>query len=228
MESTQVRHRKLRELIDSRHEGNQAKFCAAVGISRSQVGQWLGGYRNMSDTSAREIEAKLGLPRLWIDGVSGIAAMAGIKTAATGADVIEVPLMSASPSMGYGGEHPERGAVIDAMRLSVAWARQNLPAITGLHNLNLLVAYGDSMEPTFADGDLLLIDAGVRDVTIDAVFVLSLDGNLFAKRLQRRPDGSVSMISDNKLYDTIVINDGGRQQFEVMGRVVWSWRGKKM
>jgi phage repressor protein C with HTH and peptisase S24 domain len=84
------------------------------------------------------------------------------------------------------------------------------------------------MAPTFADGDLLLVDRGVSAIRLDAVYVIGLSGELFIKRLQRRLDGSVLMISDNKLYEPYEVGNGQREQLSVLGRVVWAWAGKKL
>lgn len=203
---------------------NQTQFAVRMGVSAQSVTNW----KKRADMPAELHARAADVLQCSVDELLQRKSTRAARIQHQRADVIEVPLLAAAPSMGYGGERPDHDAVIDTMRLSVPWVRLNLPAVSGLHNLALLVAYGDSMEGTFNDGDLLLVDSGVREVSIDAVFVLSLEGNLYVKRLQRRPDGSVSMISDNKLYDTIVIADGERQRFEVLGRVVWAWRGKRM
>jgi len=61
---------KLRELIDSdkRFNGLQKAFADRVGLTVGQVNQWLSGHRNMKDTSAREIEKKLGYEAGWLEG----------------------------------------------------------------------------------------------------------------------------------------------------------------
>ncbi len=60
---------KLRELIDSdkRFAGSQKAFSDRVGLTVGQVNQWLSGHRNMKDTSAREIEKKLGYEAGWFE-----------------------------------------------------------------------------------------------------------------------------------------------------------------
>jgi len=84
------------------------------------------------------------------------------------------------------------------------------------------------MRPTFDDGDLLLVDTGVADIKIDAVYVLALEDELYIKRLQRRPDGKYLMISDNKSYEPYVIDNGVKQRFAVKGRVLFAWNGRRL
>ncbi len=52
------------------------------------------------------------------------------------------------------------------------------------NNLRLLTGKGDSMSPTFNDKDILFVDVGVTAITIDAVYVFSLQGELYIKRFQ--------------------------------------------
>jgi phage repressor protein C with HTH and peptisase S24 domain len=143
------------------------------------------------------------------------------------ADVVEVPLLSTKGSMGkgLGIEMPE--SVVDHIRLHDQWIRRHL-TVSAPSNLAVISARGDSMEDTFSDGDVLLVDRGVADVRLDAVYVLAIDDELYIKRVQRRMDGGLTIISDNKKYEPFVIGTGERDKFGVQGRVVWAWRGKKL
>ncbi len=145
------------------------------------------------------------------------------------ADAVTVRVFDTPASMGLGRHQPEQDTVIDHIRLARQWVRSHLPAISSASSLAVLSAYGDSMSPTFADGDILLVDRGVQDIKIDAVYVLSLNGELYVKRIQRRiTDGAVIIKSDNPLYDPVVVDNGERERLSVLGRVVWAWNGRKL
>lgn len=139
----------------------------------------------------------------------------------------EIKKLDVAGSMGKGFLMPEHEDVVERMVVSEAWLRRNINA-SNPANLALITGYGDSMEGTFSDGDLLLVDRGVTDIKIDGIFVLALNDELYIKRLQRRPDGSVLMISDNKKYEPYVIQNGEREKFKVLGRVVLAWNSKKL
>lgn len=142
---------------------------------------------------------------------------------------VVVGLFNARGSMGNGFPLPERDTIVDVIHLSRDWVASNLPNATNPKNLAALTAYGDSMTPTFTDGDILLVDRGVSDLKADAVYVLSLNGELFIKRIQRRiTDGAVIVKSDNQFYDPIVVNSEEKSEIQVLGRVVWAWCGKKL
>lgn len=142
-------------------------------------------------------------------------------------DTIEIPVLDVVGSMGPGAMLPDHEEAVERMTVTGAWLRRNITA-SSPNNLALITGYSDSMEGTFNDGDLLLVDRGVTDIKIDGVFVLALNDELYIKRLQRRPDGSVLMISDNKKYEPYLIQNGEREKFQVLGRVVLAWNAKKM
>lgn len=147
----------------------------------------------------------------------------------TDRDTITVQVFNARASMGAGFQQPEHDTVVDTLRLARGWVRAQLPALSSSNNLAVLSAYGDSMAPTFADGDVLLVDRGVQDIRLDAVYVLALNNELYVKRIQRRiTDGAVIIKSDNPLYDPVVVENGEREQLRVLGRVVWAWNGRRL
>jgi phage repressor protein C with HTH and peptisase S24 domain len=153
---------------------------------------------------------------------SEIEAVYGPKT-----DSFVIPVFDVEASMGCGALMPVHDEIVERMTVTGAWLRRNVNA-SSPNNLALITGYGDSMEGTFSDGDLLLVDRGVNKIKVDAVYVLSLNDELYIKRLQRRPDGSVLMISDNKKYEPYIIENGERNKFEVLGRVLLAWNSKKL
>ncbi len=89
-------------------------------------------------------------------------------------------------------------------------------------NIDAINVLGDSMEPTFKDGDIVFINRSLSDVTRGGVFVISTPGGLFVKRVLLKSDGTLDLISDNSLYSTesVMLSD-----VEVIGKVVGSMRG---
>lgn len=93
-----------------------------------------------------------------------------------------------------------------------------------LESLALLRVEGDSMLPTLAPGDQLLIDrddAGTR--LRDGLYVLRIDGAVMVKRLAVNPSSrEITIISDNDSYPMWDSCDASR--LDVVGRVVWAGR----
>ncbi|MEL7982184.1 S24 family peptidase [Vreelandella titanicae] len=80
---------------------------------------------------------------------------------------------------------------------------------------------GDSMEPDLHSGDTVLIDHTRIAIEGEGIYILRLDGHLYAKRLQRNFDG-VSIISSNKEYREVVVPRDRLAELEIVGRAVWS------
>lgn len=87
--------------------------------------------------------------------------------------------------------------------------------------LGMEVAVGESMEPTIRDGDLLLLDTTDRAVGGFGVYVVEVAGERLVKRVQRKVDGSLILISDNPSYQADTVSPELAADVVVVGRVVW-------
>lgn len=143
------------------------------------------------------------------------------------ADAMLIPLLANGASMGPGNDELDGDVFIGALTVSERWVtREVRPSSPGA--LRFIHAYGESMAPTFADGDVLLVDTGARDpATIDGIYVLRAHGRLFVKRVRQRLDGQIEISSDNPTVKTVDVLDGS-SQIEAMGRVIWAWNGRKL
>ena len=144
-----------------------------------------------------------------------------------GEAIVTVPLLSNSASMGVGNEAMHEDVMIGALSLSDSWLSKIVrPSRPGA--LRFIHGFGDSMSPTFEDGDVLLVDTGARDPqSIDGVYVLSANSRLYIKRVRCRMDGAMEVSSDNATVKTVdVLN--GENTLDVLGRVVWCWNGRKL
>ncbi|KQT10983.1 hypothetical protein ASG30_09295 [Ramlibacter sp. Leaf400] len=124
-----------------------------------------------------------------------------------------------------GSEQRRAAVVAGRLPLAPAWVARACPTVAPT-DLRLLHGAGDGMEPTFTDGDMLLVDTSVRAIQEDGIYVLSATGRVHARRVRQRLDGGHEITSDNPTAKTVeVIQD--RPNFEVLGRVVWIWNSKR-
>ncbi|GAB4554659.1 MAG: hypothetical protein Tsb0017_07030 [Geothermobacteraceae bacterium] len=130
-----------------------------------------------------------------------------------------VPRYAVEVSAGHGA-WPDQEDVVERLAFKRSWLVK-----LGLkeRNLVLVTARGDSMEPTFYDGDLLLVDVSQTGIVDGGVSVIRTDGLLLAKRLQAGFGDQVTVISDNARYKDIQTT---KDQLNIVGRVVW--RGGKV
>ncbi len=140
---------------------------------------------------------------------------------------VHVPLLANAGSMGAGNDLLHDDVLVGHIALSETWVARRLQP-TSQNALRFIHAYGDSMSPTFEDGDVLLVDTGMRDPkAIDGVYVMAANDRLYVKRVRQRLDGSVEISSDNANVKTVDVLNGG-SAIEVLGRVVWCWNGRKL
>lgn len=141
-------------------------------------------------------------------------------------DKVNILKLLASASMGNGESLNYDGdQIIDVLPVSKSWLERNVKAKPD--NLRVITGAGDSMNPTFNDGDMLLVDISKAKVDVDGVYVLSAHDRLFIKRVRQRLDGTFEVSSDNPNVKTVdVLN--GNHEIIVHGRVVWAWNGRHL
>lgn len=146
----------------------------------------------------------------------------------SGSDVVNIPKLDVSGSMGNGLSLPQGYIdVIEVMAVNLEYLRRTV-SYTLPSNLAIITGSGDSMAGTFNDGDLLLVDTGVQEIKLDAVYVLGYGDELYIKRIQRRPGGNLLMISDNTNYPPYEIKSEEAGDFKIFGRVLLTWNAKRL
>lgn len=71
MDISTARLNRLKQLLELEQyagRGGQARLAADIGRAPAQVSQWINGTRSINEESARNIEQRLRLPALWMDG----------------------------------------------------------------------------------------------------------------------------------------------------------------
>lgn len=87
---------------------------------------------------------------------------------------------------------------------------------------------GDSMEPKYKDGDVVLLRQGYDNVNGD-VYVIDYDGKSYIKKLYNDGD-RFRMVSINRKYDNIIIDippENGKY-FNIIGKVIDSFTPVKL
>lgn len=140
-------------------------------------------------------------------------------------DEVHIPQLDVSAGMGNGQYPPDHVDPVQVITVKLKDLRRQV-SFSAPENLNIITGLGDSMEPTFKDGDILLIDTGIRAFEVDAVYVLFLNGKLYVKTIQRRPNGTFRMISDNRKYDSYDLTSS--DEISIQGRVILAWNARKL
>ena len=225
----------------------QEKLAHALEMNQSSVSHYLNGINPLNAAVAASFAKILGVDvsafseRL-AEEMTKIAQAIGPQPSkesnATAVDLIRkpdsegyvtIPRLDVSASMGQGITAPDGHIdVIRDITVHLKWLSRRGIHYSSLENLSIITGDGDSMEGTFSDGASLLIDRGITEIKTDAIYVFTLDGDLFIKRLQRITGKSLTMISDNPIYRPIDLHSEQLERMHVHARVLLAWDVKKL
>lgn len=230
-----IRRQNFARLL-AEYETNKA-FADATGLPAAFVSQIKTGRRDIGEEVARKMERNLRLHHGYMDvshnepGVAEAGPSGNVARAATPIVAWETPedlpqdqyvlveRRRVRPSAGEGALIFEEEQA-PPLAFTTSWIKRE-----GLkrHNLVIVGASGDSMEPTIHDGDSLMVNLGQREVVDGLVYVLRYGGELRIKRLFRRYDGALIVRSDNsaKYPEEVIPPEHLDGQVQVIGRVVW-------
>jgi phage repressor protein C with HTH and peptisase S24 domain len=195
----------FRKWLRGEAEPSRERLVALADVAKVSVG-WLAKGEGATPTFAKaEHGSRRGRP----------------AEAAPGVDpnrFIVLPKHAEAAAAGAGDPQPPR---LDTGYIAFRhdWVRSTLGIEPG--DLILETAVGESMRPTIQDGDLLLVDTTDRTFSSFGVYVLEVRGERLVKRVQRKLDGSLVLISDNDTYQPDQVTGAMLDSVTVIGRVVW-------
>lgn len=198
-------------------------FSRRAGIADSTLRNYLAG--SMPGVDKLLVLAEAADVTLdWLAAGRGPMRAAGFGSSlpaeALAGGMVPVPLLEVRPSAGAGAlverlDGP--GAEIVAFRED--WLRRI--GVSPRH-ARLMVCQGDSMHATISDGDLMIVDVGVRDIVDSGIYVLVYAGLLIVKRIQILRDRSIVLRSDNTNYEPETVPARDLHELIVEGRVRWA------
>jgi phage repressor protein C with HTH and peptisase S24 domain len=110
--------------------------------------------------------------------------------------------------------------IVDHLAFKASWVSKELG--TDPKNLLLINSIGDSMEPTFRSGDLLLVDRKKALMKGDGIYLINFDDGLIVKRLEWMMDGTVVIRGDNtSISREQKLTAIEMEKLHILGRVVW-------
>lgn len=138
-----------------------------------------------------------------------------------------IDVLDVAASMGTGELRADTENVIHRLSIGIDWVRDNLRGISSTANLRVISGRGTSMEPTYSDGAILVVDTGDRAARDNQVYVMSAGDRIFVKRVHQRVDGRFDITSDNPTAKGVETLNGDHE-VTIHGRVVWAWDGKRL
>ncbi|MEI6417867.1 MAG: S24 family peptidase [Sphingomonadales bacterium] len=222
MDSHAIRQR-LDALIIARGD-DYASLSRRLGRNPSYIQQFIkrGVPRRLSESDRRLLARHFGVAEQVLggpdDGGRAVMLRPGLATAQD--DFVTVRQLALAASAGPGAvteAEPEVASLAFQAGFvrSLASGRPDALAVIGVE--------GDSMLPTLADGDQIMVDTDDRQRLRDGIYVLQADGVLLVKRLSINPASRrLSIRSDNEAYPSW--DDCDPDAVRIIGRVVWMGR----
>lgn len=213
--------KRLDELIGARGE-DYASLSRLIGRNPTYIQQFVkrGVPRRLSEDDRRKLAAHFGIAERLLGGPDGERVMMRAGGPAHATDYVLIPALDIGASAGMGaiadGENP-----ISTLAFQANWVRTI--ASGRPEALSVIRVAGDSMLPTLADGDQIVVDTDDRERLRDGIYVLRTDDALLVKRLGVNPaTRRLSIKSDNSAYPSW--DDCDPATVAVIGRVVWVGR----
>lgn len=204
----------LERLIKERRE-DYAGLSRLIGRNPAYIQQFIkrGTPKKLDEEDRRTLARYFGVDESWLGGAAS-------STQSTD-DLVEVPVLDVRASAGPGAL-----AELEAPRGRFAFDQRWLRRLTGSKPdaLSIITVVGDSMFPTLADGDEVIVDRNDSVSRLrDGIYVLRVDDTLMIKRLAMGPTGRrISVRSDNEAYPSW--EDYDLRRLEIVGRVLWYGR----
>ena len=202
----------LARLIAERGE-DFAGLSRLIGRNAAYIQQFIkrGSPRRLAEADRRILSRYFGIDE----------AVLGAPEAVSAPGLRPVPRLDVDAAAGAGAfDGNESGA--GHIAFDPGWLRRM--ARGAPEQLSIIRVAGDSMAPTLADGDDILVDRGDDSTRLrDGIYVLRIEGALVVKRLALNPAArTLSVRSDNPAYPGWP--DCDPAAVEIVGRVVWAGR----
>ena len=203
----------LERLIAERGE-DYAGLSRLIGRNPAYVQQFIkrGTPKALPEKERRLLARYFGVPE---------ARLGGPEPEQVAAEHVPVPRLDVGASAGPGRFAEDEGAHAH-VAFDARWLRRL--AAGDPARLSMIRVEGDSMVPTLADGDEILVDLGdAGDRLRDGIYVLRMEDALLVKRIALGPARErLSVSSDNPACPSWP--DCAPGSIDVVGRVVWAGR----
>ncbi|WP_010226236.1 S24 family peptidase [Pseudomonas donghuensis] len=138
---------------------------------------------------------------------------------------ISIPQYDIRAAMGHGQVPAEYSEVIRNVVIREEVLREKGVTYSAAQALAMITGWGQSMEGTINDKDPVIVDRGVNGYEGEGVYVLTWHGDLLIKRLQRKDEDHLWLISDNRNYEK---QSARLDDVTIHAKVLLVWNARKI
>lgn len=137
---------------------------------------------------------------------------------------ILIPQYDVRGAMGHGQVPADYNEAVRNLVVREEILREKGVTYTAASALAMITGWGQSMEGTINDKDLVIVDRGVKDFIGEGIYVVTWHQELYIKRMMRLDEDHYRLISDNQHYEnqTARIDD-----VTIHAKVLFIWNGRK-
>lgn len=139
-------------------------------------------------------------------------------------DEILIPQYDVRAAMGHGQVPAEYSEAVRNLVVREAILREKGVTYTSSTALAMITGWGQSMEGTINDKDLVIVDRGINDFIGEGIYVITWHQELYIKRMMRLDEEHFRLISDNPHYEnqTARVDD-----VAIHAKVLLIWNARK-
>lgn len=200
---------------------SQRQLALAIGISPQSVQQWAKGLAKPSSDRVESVAEFFDVTPSYL--------MFGEEVAGQELDddTVSIPVLNVRGSCGINHAITDMVEMVKLLRVAKKWLVEKV-GMVNFKKLHIITAVGDSMSPTFSDGDFVIVDTSKTEVIGDGVYAVQAGGGIFIKRVQRKLDGGVTLLSDNEKYKPMDVPVEDLDSMSVIGKCIISCCAKEI
>lgn len=137
---------------------------------------------------------------------------------------ILIPQYDVRGAMGHGQVPADYNEAVRNLVVREEILREKGVTYTSTTSLAMITGWGQSMEGTINDKDLVIVDRGIKDFVGEGIYVVTWHQELYIKRMMRLDEEHYRLISDNQHYEnqTARIDD-----VTIHAKVLLIWNARK-
>lgn len=195
------------------------QFCAAVGVAKSTLANYLSGSRAPDCQFLQRVVQRFGISPDWLLTGDAPVYRSGFarQMSYPGGEVVHIPAIDPVLEAPFAGLDGLLREATESFAFSFNW----LARLGAVDRMFMTAVAGDCMEPLLKGGDLLLVDSSRRDLRPGAIHVLAMAGGLVARRVDVAVDG-LSLQCENPSYPRLTVPSENVPGLHVLGRVIWA------